>query len=91
PDGGWGFAHTVAEAKSMGFWAFHVDTLGWSLFVGLIFILVFRMAAKKATSGQPGALQNFVEVLVEFVDGSVKDSFHGRSAVIAPLALTIFV
>ncbi|MCZ3019004.1 F0F1 ATP synthase subunit A, partial [Acinetobacter baumannii] len=50
----------------------------------------FRMAAKKATSGQPGALQNFVEVLVEFVDGSVKDSFHGRSPVIAPLALTIF-
>jgi len=91
PDGGWGFAHTVAEAKAMGFWSFHVDTLGWSVFVGLLFIFIFRMAAKKVTSGQPGALQNFVEVMVEFVDGSVKDSFHGRSAVIAPLALTIFV
>ena len=74
----------------MGFWAFHVDTLGWSVALGLIFVLIFRMAAKKATSGQPGGLQNFVEVLVEFVDGSVKDSFHGRSPVIAPLALTIF-
>lgn len=41
------------------------------------------MAAKKATSGQPGGLQNFVEVLVDFVNGSVKDSFHGRSPVIA--------
>jgi len=91
PTGGWGFAHTAAEAKEMGFWAFHVDTLGWSVALGLIFVLLFRMAAKKATSGQPGALQNFVEVLVEFVDGSVKDSFHGRSPVIAPLALTIFV
>ena len=91
PNGGWGFAHTAAEAKEMGFWAFHVDTLGWSVALGLIFVLLFRMAAKKATSGQPGALQNFVEVLVEFVDGSVKDSFHGRSPVIAPLALTIFV
>ncbi len=91
PNGEWGFAHTAAEAKEMGFWAFHVDTLGWSVALGLIFVLIFRMAAKKATSGQPGALQNFVEVLVEFVDGSVKDSFHGRSAVIAPLALTIFV
>src|SRR5476649_379508 len=91
PNGGWGFAHTAAEAKEMGFWAFHVDTLGWSVALGLIFVLIFRMAAKKATSGQPGALQNFVEVLVEFVDGSVKDSFHGRSPVIAPLALTIFV
>src|SRR3546814_13511633 len=78
PNGGWGFAHTAAEAKEMGFWAFHVDTLGWSVALGLIFVLLFRMAAKKATSGQPGALQNFVEVLVEFVDGSVKDSLHGR-------------
>ncbi|SIS14215.1 F-type H+-transporting ATPase subunit a [Aquipseudomonas alcaligenes] len=91
PNGDWGFAHTAQEAKEMGFWAFHVDTLGWSVFLGLVFILLFRMAAKRATSGQPGALQNFVEVLVEFVDGSVKDTFHGRNALIAPLALTIFV
>ena len=91
PNGDWGFAHTAAEAKAMGFWAFHVDTLGWSLALGLIFILLFRMAAKRATSGQPGALQNFVEVVVEFVDGSVKDTFHARNPLIAPLALTIFV
>ena len=75
----------------MGFWAFHVDTLGWSVAMGLIFILIFRMAARKATSGQPGALQNFVEVMVDFVDGSVKDTFHARNPLIAPLALTIFV
>jgi hypothetical protein len=56
PNGEWGFAHTAAEAKEMGFWAFHVDTLGWSVALGLIFVLIFRMAAKKATSGQPGAL-----------------------------------
>ncbi|PRD18307.1 UNVERIFIED_CONTAM: atpB [Trichonephila clavipes] len=91
PNGDWGFAHTAQEAKEMGFWAFHVDTLGWSVFLGLVFILLFRMAAKRATSGQPGPLQNFVEVLVEFVDGSVKDTFHGRNNLIAPLALTIFV
>lgn len=91
PDGSWGLAHSAAEAKAMGFWAFHLDTLGWSVAMGLIFLFIFRMAAKKATSGQPGALQNFVEVLVDFVHGSVKDSFHGRSPVIAPLALTIFV
>ncbi|MFV3403968.1 MULTISPECIES: F0F1 ATP synthase subunit A [Pseudomonas] len=90
PDGSWGLAHSAAEAKAMGFWAFHLDTLGWSVAMGLIFLFIFRMVAKKATSGQPGALQNFVEVLVDFVHGSVKDSFHGRSAVIAPLALTIF-
>lgn len=75
----------------MGFWAFHVDTLAVSVVLGLIFILLFRLAARKATSDQPGGLQNFVEVLVEFVDGSVKDTFHGRNPLIAPLALTIFV
>ena len=91
PNGDWGFAHTAQEAKEMGFWAFHVDTLGWSVVLGLVFILLFRMAAKRATSGQPGGLQNFVEVLIEFVDGSVKDTFHGRNPLIAPLALTIFV
>ncbi|CAD5107100.1 F0F1 ATP synthase subunit A [Zestomonas carbonaria] len=91
PVNGWSFAHTAQEAKEMGFWAFHVDTLGWSVVLGLIFIFLFRAAAKKATSGQPGGLQNFVEVMVEFVDNSVKETFHGRNPLIAPLALTIFV
>ncbi|MBS7662717.1 F0F1 ATP synthase subunit A [Pseudomonas lalucatii] len=91
PNGDWGFAHTAEQAKEMGFWAFHVDTLGWSVVLGLVFVLLFRMAAKRATSGQPGGLQNFVEVLVEFVDTSVKETFHGRNPLIAPLALTIFV
>lgn len=90
-NGDWGLAHTAEQAKEMGFWAFHIDTLGWSVVMGLIFILLFRLAAKRATSDTPGALQNFVEVLVEFVDTSVKDTFHGRNNLIAPLALTIFV
>ncbi|BBP86338.1 F0F1 ATP synthase subunit A [Pseudomonas sp. No.21] len=91
PSGEWGFAHTAEQAKEMGFWAFHVDTLGWSIAVGLLFVILFRLAAKKATSGIPGGLQNLVEVMVDFVDGSVKDTFHGRNPLIAPLALTIFV
>lgn len=91
PSGEWGFAHTAEQAKEMGFLAFHVDTLGWSIAVGLLFVILFRMAARKATSGIPGGLQNLVEVMVDFVDGSVKDTFHGRNPLIAPLALTIFV
>ena len=50
-----------------------------------------RLVAVKATSDVPGGGQNFVEVLVEFVQKQVKDTFHGRSVLIAPLALTIFV
>ncbi len=90
PEGGWMFAHTAQEAKEMGFWAIHVDTMGWSIVLGLIFLGLFRSAAKKATTGVPGGLQNFVEIMIEFVDNSVKETFHGRNKVIAPLALTVF-
>jgi F-type H+-transporting ATPase subunit a len=73
-----------------GFWVFNLDTLGVSTVLGLLFIVLFRQVAKKATAGIPGGLQNLVEVLVEFVDKQVKDTFHGSSPLIAPLALTIF-
>ena len=86
----WTMAHGAQEASDMGFMAIHVDTMGWSIFLGALFLFLFRMAAKKATSGVPGGLQNFVELMVEFVDQSVKETFHGRNKVIAPLALTIF-
>lgn len=86
----WTLAHDAAEAKAMGFNAVHVDTLGWSVVLGSLFCFVFWLAARKATSGVPGKLQNFVEVLVDFVDGNVRDTFHGPSKLIGPLALTIF-
>jgi F-type H+-transporting ATPase subunit a len=49
------------------------------------------VAAKRATTGVPSGMLNFVELIVEFIDGAVKDSFHGRNKMVAPLALTIFV
>lgn len=91
PDGSWGIAHGAQEAAEMGFWAVHLDTMGFSIGLGLLFLWLFRRAAKKASSGVPTGLQNFVELMVEFVDGSVKETFHGKSKVIAPLSLTIFV
>lgn len=90
-DHGWGFAHNAQEAAEMGFMAVNVDSLGWSIGLGLIFAVLFRCAAKRATTGVPTGFQNFVEMMVEFVDGTVKDSFHGRNPWIAPMALTIFV
>ncbi len=90
-DGSWGLAHSAEEAKEMGFWAFHVDSLGWSIALGVFFLFLFRRVAVNATSDVPGGLQNFIEMIVEFVDDTVKDSFHGNNPLIAPLALTIFV
>ncbi|WP_028080151.1 F0F1 ATP synthase subunit A [Solimonas soli] len=69
----------------------HLDTLIISTLLGIAFLTLFRIAAVRATSGVPGKLQNFVEVLIDFVDNSVKDSFHGVRTFVAPLALTIFV
>ena len=74
-----------------GFWSFHVDTIIVAAVLGFLVFGVMYLAARRATSGVPGPLQNFVEIILEFVDQQVKDSFHGRSPLIAPLALTIFV
>ena len=91
PEHGWSFAHSAADAQAMGFWAFHVDTLFWALFLGGVFYFLFRKVAKAANSGVPTRFQSAIEAIVEFVDESVRDSFHGTSRLIAPLALTLFV
>ncbi len=90
PDGSWGIAHGAAEAKAMGFWALNVDTMVISILLGVLFLFVFRQVAKSITTGVPSGTQNFVEMIVEFVDNSVKDSFSGRNPLIAPLGLTVF-
>lgn len=90
-DGSWGLAHSAAEAQTMGFWAFNVDTMFWALILGLAFYWMFRSVAKQANSGVPTRFQALVEIIVEFVDTSVRESFHGTSRFIAPLALTLFV
>lgn len=81
---------STSDSAFISMTAWHLDTLLLSTVLGLIFLTVFRIAAVRATQGVPGKLQNFVELLVEFVDNSVKDSFHGARTFIGPLALTIF-
>jgi len=68
PVNGWGFAHSSAEAGEMGFWAINVDTMGWSILLGGLFLWLFNKAAKAATSDIPGNFQNGVEMVVEFID-----------------------
>jgi len=90
-DGTWGIAHTAQEAKDMGFMAINLDTMGFSILLGVLFLFFFRKVANSAAVGLPTGLQNFVEWVVEFVDSSVKGSFTARNPMVAPLALTIFV
>ncbi|RLR17880.1 F0F1 ATP synthase subunit A [Sodalis-like symbiont of Bactericera trigonica] len=81
----------VNPHTASSFWVLNIDSMFFSLLLGAIFLLIFRRVAKGATSGVPGKMQTFVELVVGFVDGSVRDMFHGKSKLIAPLALTIFV
>ncbi len=90
-DGSWGLAHSAEEAKEMGFLSINVDTMFWSIFLGVLFLWIFRKAAKNATADTPSGLQNFIEMIIEFIDGSVKSAFNGRNGLVAPMALTIFV
>jgi len=78
---------TVGE----GFWTLNLDTIFFSIVLGVGFLYLFRKAALRATTDAPSGLLSFCELLVNFVDGAVKESFPGQSKLIAPLALTIFV
>jgi len=73
------------------FWALNVDSMFFSVLLGLVFLLLFRRVAKRAERGVPSRFQAAIESVVEFVDTSVKETFHGKSELIAPLGLTIFV
>ncbi|EOY6716832.1 TPA: F0F1 ATP synthase subunit A [Proteus mirabilis] len=73
------------------FWVLNIDSLFFSILMGLLFLWIFRKVAVKATSGVPGKFQTAVEMVIGFVDSSVRDMYHGKSKVIAPLALTVFV
>lgn len=92
PDGTWGLAHSAEDIKAMGFNAIHLDTMFWSLTLGTIFCLIFWTAARKLTTGVPGGLQNFCEMVVEFVEDNIQQVFGNRpNKIIGPLSLTILV
>jgi len=74
-----------------GFWSVHIDTVAVSWIIGVFFLAILRGAAKNASSDVPNKMQNFVEYLYEFAHSQVKDTFHGESKLIGPLALTVFV
>jgi F-type H+-transporting ATPase subunit a len=82
------------KVDQMGFWAFHVDSLFWSIALGALFIFVFKMAIPKTTDSNsaPTGAQNFVEMCIEFVEDNVQSLFGSiKNTLIAPLALTVFV
>ena len=82
--------HLVHLTSGEGFLALHLDSIFFKVALALVFVLLFLRVSRRATTGVPGKLQCFIEMIVEFVDNVVKETFHGRSRLIAPLAITIF-
>jgi len=79
------------DPQATGFWVLHLDSMFFSLLLATIFFVIFRGVARRATDGVPSGMQNFIEMVVDFVDGQVKEVFHGENKLVAPMALTIFV
>lgn len=73
------------------FWTLNLDTLFFSLVSGIAILALLYFGARRVTTGVPGKLQNFSELMLDFADNQVKDCFHGKNKLIGPLALTIFV
>ena len=82
------------KTEGQGFWVVNLDSLFFSVALAVVFAGSFyaaaRIAQKRRAVGLPSRFQNFVELVVEIVDLQVRETFHGQSKLIAPLALTIF-
>ncbi len=83
--------HLTNLSVGSGFWTIHLDTVLVSGGLGLLILGGMALVAQKATSGVPAGWQNFIEMVVGMVDQQVKNSFHGKSELVTPLAITIFV
>jgi F-type H+-transporting ATPase subunit a len=87
--------HLTFNAASVGdgaFWQLHVDTLITGVLLGILGVGFLWWVVRGATAGVPNRRQAFVELLVDFIDGQVKSTFHGeRHSFVAPAALTVFV
>jgi F-type H+-transporting ATPase subunit a len=82
--------HLQWQVGDSKFMTINIDSVFFTLLMSVIFLFFFLRTARKATAGVPGKFQAGVEMVVGFVDGLVRETFHGRSKMIAPLALTIF-
>ncbi len=85
------FQMGVNGMQAGGFWTLNLDTLFVSFFLGVLFVGSFYFAARFASVDHPGKFQNFVESILDYIDGLVNESFHVKNKLIGPLAITIFV
>ena len=80
-------------AGVIDFSVFNLDSIFWSVLIGLVGIFILYRAANAATSGVPGRFQAAVEMLIELVDSQSRGIIHNAQSrkIVSPLALTVFV
>ena len=77
----------IGDSKFM---TINIDSVFFLLLMSALFIGVFLYVSRRATAGVPGKLQCALEMVITGIDGLVRETFHGQSKFIAPLAVTIF-
>ncbi len=86
-----GHLSTQHQEKIIDFSIINLDTVFWSVLMGIVGLTFMITAARRATAGVPGRFQAFIEMIVEMVNDQAKNIVHGDRSFIAPLALTVFV
>ena len=83
----------VKQTSIVDFSVFNLDSLFYSVLLGVIGCFLLWRAARKATSGVPGRFQAAVEILSEMVDTQAKGVIRNAASrkLVSPLALTVFV
>ena len=84
---------TREQTNIVDFTVFNIDSLVWSVLMGLLGLWVLRGVARRVTSGVPGRMQAAVEIVLEMVDNQAKSIVHNAQSrkFVGPLALTVFV
>ena len=86
----------LQNKKQMGlidFGVVNLDTIFWSITLGVLGLFVMWRVAKTIHAGVPGRMQAAVEMLLEMVDSQAKGIVKNAESrkVVGPLALTVFI
>jgi F-type H+-transporting ATPase subunit a len=84
---------THKQAGVIDFSVFNLDSIFWSVLLGVVGLFVMWRVARNVTSGVPGRMQAAIEILLEMVDTQAKGIVHNAESrkFVGPLALTVFV
>jgi len=84
---------SVKQTSIVDFSVFNLDSVVFSLMLGIIGCFVLWRGARRATSGVPGRFQAAIEILAEMVETQAKGVIHNEKSrkLVSPLALTVFL